>query len=346
MSAILGVLVATELWIAGARLVGDTHATALHIKDGRIAGKAPAPPKGAQVMVANGLLLAPAVLDAHVHLSVPGDLREVARDELKRGVAAVLDLGEPERLLSLLPGLAPLRVRFAGPLLTAPKGYPTQSWGADGYGLELTTEKAAREAVARLAASGARFLKLAFDSRFAQLSPEVAHAACDAAHARGMLVAAHALEVDAVSRALAAGADVLAHAPVEELPAELIDQIGSRKLWVISTLHAFGGLGVANLRALHKAGARIVYGTDLGNTGTAAGIDPHELELLASAGLSAAEIVAAATSGAAELLGYPDLGRLDTGCAASLLALSGDPLRDPTALARPTWVMIEGVRRE
>jgi len=337
---------AAEFWIAGGRLLGESRATALHLKAGRIVGRAAAPPRGAQVLVASGLNLAPAVLDAHVHLSLAGDVRQVAQDELNRGVVAVLDLGQPERLLQLLPGLAPLRVRFAGPLLTAPKGYPTQSWGADGYGLELATAQEARAAVARLASLGARFIKLAFDPRFAELSAEVARAAADEAHARGLLVAAHALEKDAVEAALAAGVDVLAHAPKAELPRALLEEIGARKLFVLSTLHAYDALGVANVRALHRAGARIVYGTDLGNANTEAGIDPVELELLALAGLTPAEIVRAATQQAAALFGYSDLGSLAPGCAASLLALSGDPLEDPAALARPAWVMIDGVLRE
>ena len=297
-------------------------------------------------MVASGLWLAPAIIDAHVHLSVPGDLHEVAREELRRGVAAVLDLGEPERLLAVLPGLGPLRVRFAGPLLTAPRGYPTQSWGKDGYGLELSTPSAARAAVLRLKDSGARFLKLVFDARFPVLAADVARAAADEAHAQGMLVAAHALELSSVHRALAAGADVLAHTPTEALPPEVVAEICARNLWVISTLHALGGLGLANLRALHAGGARIVYGTDLGNQGTSVGVCAEELALLSRAGLGPREVLDAATRLPAQLLGYEDLGQLMPGSAASLLALSADPLRDPTALSRPTWVMIEGHRQE
>src|SRR3989441_2516357 len=49
--------------------------------------------------------------------------------------------------------------------LTAPLGYPTQSWGANGYGLELKTPGDARAAVLRLSKAGARFVKLAFDRR-------------------------------------------------------------------------------------------------------------------------------------------------------------------------------------
>jgi len=128
-------LLSAELWIAGGRLL-DAHGArpvALAIEGRRIAGEAQKPPAGAKTIDATGLLLVPAFVDAHVHLSVAGKVADVAAAELRGGVAAVLDLGEPERTLPV--GAPPLRVRFAGPLLTAPRGYPTQSWGANGYGL-------------------------------------------------------------------------------------------------------------------------------------------------------------------------------------------------------------------
>ena len=339
----------TDFWIVRGSVVdaGAARQAAVHVQDGRIVELATAAPDGAQTMEAGGLFLTPAVVDAHVHLSVAGDLEKVAKAELSAGVAGVLDLGEPEKLLPALGGLAPLRVKFAGPLLTAPKGYPTQSWGKDGYGGELATADDAKAAVDRLAASGASMIKLAFDGRFALLEPAVAKAAVAAAHAKGLRVACHALQIAMVRRALDAGCDVLAHTPAEALPDELVKEIGAHKLVVVSTLKAVGGsaAAVANLRALKEAGARVVYGTDLGNQDTAPGIDAGELALLATAGLTAAEIVHAATSEAASFAGFTDLGSLAPGKAASLLALPTNPLLDAAALAKPTWVLIDGMRQ-
>ena len=298
------------LWIAGAR----GRDTALGIEGGRIVAESPQPPPGSEVLEASGLFLVPAFIDAHVHLQlVPGAPRAL----LRSGVAAVLDLGAPESALPFAEA-APLRVRFAGPLLTAPGGYPTQGWGKDGYGLEVASEKEATLAVERLFRSGSRFLKLAFAPRNPTLAPAVARAAADQAHRRGMLVAAHALDRDSVQRALAAGADVFAHAPLEPIPLP--------GKWVISTLRAFGG----TVRGL---GARVVYGTDLGNQGTEPAIDARELALLEREGV---DFLRAATLDAAELLGAPDLGRLSIGSAASLLAVRG---LDPESLAHPVWVM-------
>jgi imidazolonepropionase-like amidohydrolase len=281
-----------------------------------------------QTLEAAGLTLVPAFIDAHVHLAVAGEARQIARDQVRGGVAAVLDLGTPETALPI--DLRPLRVRFAGPLFTAPGGYPTQSWGRDGFGLELAGAKEAREAVRRLAAKEVRFIKLAFDPRFPMLDTEVARAAADEAHKLGLRVAAHALEEDSVRRALEAGADVLAHTPRDPLPADLLDRMHGK--WVISTLHAFA-VAPARLAALREAGARVAYGTDLGNEDTRPGIDARELALLAQAGV---DPVQAATRDSAELLGLKELGRLSVGSLASLLAVRA---LDPESLARPAWVM-------
>lgn len=321
------------LWITGARVADPTPREAiLRIEGDRITGRSTRLTTAvSSVLDARGLTLVPAFIDAHVHLTVAGEPGLIARQELRSGVAAVLDLGAPERALPL--DARPLRVRFSGPMLTAPGGYPTQSWGKDGHGLELETPDAARAAVVRLAAAQVRFVKLAFDPRFPMIAPEVAKAAADEAHRLGLRVAAHALEVDSVRRALDAGADVLAHTPREALPPDLLEKM--RGKWVISTLHAFG-VAPARLAALREASARIAYGTDLGNEDTAPGIDARELSLLAEAGV---DPIRAATRDAAELLGIQDLGRLSVGSTASLLASRG---LSPAALARPAWVMICG----
>ena len=304
---------------------------ALRIEGTRIAGSDAAPPPRAKILDASGLTLVPALIDAHVHLSVAGEPARIAREEVRRGVAAVLDLAAPERLLPLHH--PPLRIRFSGPILTAPSGYPTRSWGSNGEGLEVANESDARAAVRRLAAKGARFVKLAFDPRFPVIAPEVARAAAEEAHLAEMLVAAHALEAGSVRRALDAGADVLAHTPRDPLPSDLVRRMKGK--WVVSTLRAYG-TPPARLRTLRDAGARVAYGTDLGNEDTAPGIDARELLLLADAGV---DPLPAATSAAASLLGFADLGTLAPGSSATLMAVRGT---SPAELADPVWVMIDG----
>ena len=314
------------LWIVGARLADPgPQATALGIDGTKIGARAARAPRGANTIDARGLTLVPALIDAHVHLSVAGEPASVARAQVKGGIAAVLDLGAPERTLPL--------VRFSGPLMTAPGGYPTRSWGKNGEGLELATAADARAAVLRLSQRGARFIKLAFDPRFPLLGPEVARAAAEEARHLGLRVAAHALETESVRLALDAGADVLAHTPRDPLPRDLLGRLQGK--WVISTLRAFA-VDPARLRALADAGTRIAYGTDLGNENTAPGIDAGEMALIAEAGV---DPLAAATSAAATLLGFGDLGSLAVGARASVLAVRS---LAPESLATPEWVMIDG----
>jgi imidazolonepropionase-like amidohydrolase len=329
-------------WIGNARLA-DGSRVAVAIDGGAIADIAPRPPEGAPSFDAEGKLLVPAFTDAHVHLGIAPDLRIEAEKLLRGGVAAVLDLGIPERLVPSLQELSPLHVACAGPLLTARKGYPTQSWGADGYGLEIETADEAQRAVARLAALGAGTIKLAFDGRFPVLDRGPARAAAEEAHRRGLLVFAHALDPSLVLEAVAAGADVLAHAPIGRLGDDLVREIGAKRLRVISTLHAYGGEGIENLRRLRAAGAVVAYGTDLGNEGTSPGIDGEELSLLEAAGLSFQAILEAVRE-SARLAGVS--GTISRGTRADLLLVPEETLTQPLLLARPARVWIAGSLRQ
>ena len=330
-------------WIANARIAGQqTDRVAVALDGSRIVEIASRPPRDVQAFEATGQVLLPAFTDAHVHLAIAADVRAESEALLRGGVASVLDLGAPERLVPSFAGYAPLRIAFAGPLLTAPRGYPTQSWGADGYGLEVANEEEAREAVARVAALGGRFVKLALDARFPVLDMATARAAADEARRRGLLVAAHALEPDMVRLALDSGANVLAHAPIGNLPDDLVREIGARRLRVISTLHAYGGEGVESLRRLREAGAIVAYGTDLGNEGTAPGIDAEELSLLSAAGLSFESILRSVQE-AALLAGVE--GTIAPGARADLLLVPEEAMAQPALLARPTRVWIAGALR-
>lgn len=85
------------------------------------------------------------------------------------------------------------------------------------------------------------------------------------------------------------------------------------------------GVALENVRRLHAAGVRIVAGTDAPNPGTATGLSMHgELRLLARAGLESHEVLAAATSVAADAFAVPERGRIAEGYIADLLLARGD----------------------
>ena len=93
----------------------------------------------------------------------------------------------------------------------------------------------------------------------------------------------------------------------------------------------------------HRAGVRIAAGTDAGTPFNLHDRFVLELELLRSAGLDAPEVLVAATSGAAAVVGREDVGRIAAGAYADLVFVDGDPLRDVTALRRPAAVWLSGV---
>ena len=91
------------------------------------------------------------------------------------------------------------------------------------------------------------------------------------------------------------------------------------------------GVALENVRRLHAAGVRIVAGTDAPNPGTATGLSMHgELRLLARAGLESHEVLAAATSVAADAFAVPERGRIAEGYIADLLLVQGDLEEDVT----------------
>jgi len=283
-----------------------------------------------------GKTVVPAFVDSHVHLAY----WEVADELAAGGVAAAVDLAAP--VGSITAGL-PLEVLWSGPMVTATEGYPTQSWGRNGYGLEVSGEVEARQAVRDLHASGARVIKVPMQSP--RLPDEVLRAVADEAHGLGLLVATHALTDEQAAVAAQVGFDVLAHTPTEALSDDTVKAWSNKA--VVSTLAAFGGSSttVDNLRRLDQAGATVLYGTDLGNTRTPA-IDPWELSLMGAAGLDGEAILAAATSAPAELWGLDDLGTVEVGKEASFLVLSGDPRQDPSLLGEPEAVWIKGLQME
>lgn len=292
------------------------------------------PLPGETVVALGGKVLAPAFIDSHVHLLYLPNIANMARN----GLAGVVDLAAPPAIFAA--DTEPLRTIVAGPMITAIGGYPTQDWGAGGYGLECADAAAAEAAVDMLHDLGAGVIKLPVTSG-PQLDDAALAAAAARAHAYGLPVASHALADDEARRAALAGADVLAHTPISPLTAKTLDAWAGRA--VISTLKAFGGGAAAasNLAALRERGAKVLYGTDYGNSAVP-GIDRRELELLLAAGLTPAELLAAGTSAPAAYWGFDGLGAIEPGKDASLLVLESDPLQDPLVLAEPARVLVRG----
>jgi imidazolonepropionase-like amidohydrolase len=278
-----------------------------------------------------GFVLWPSVVDSHVHLS----FYPVGDQLAAHGVGAVVDLAAPE---STLGAAAPLTVIASGPMITRPNGYPLDSWGEAGYGIGCDDTACVIAAIDRLAEKGAHVIKLPLD--VGGLPRDFLETAVEHAHARKLRVAVHALTAEAAGRAGAAGADILAHTPVEPLSDATV--AAWSKGCVISTLAAFGGgpAAIENLRKLRAAGTTVLYGTDLGNLRTT-GVSADELRLLRAAGLDDAAITAAMTT---TPLAYWELPlEMKAGQEATFLMLDGDPRSNADVFLKPHAVFVRGV---
>ena len=286
----------------------------------------PAPPNAVRIPAE---WIGPGLYDAHVHLAFgrPADV-------VAGGVVAVRDLGAPPVDAARWRALPAPRVEIAGPLLTAPGGYPSRSWGSRGFAAFVDDVEQASRLVGGLAPQ-VDVVKLALEPAGGPVpAPDVAAAVVEVAHAAGRDVVCHALTVAMVERALNAGVDELAHTPVERLPEELVARIAEQGVRVVSTLHTFvhGGDGatvIENACALVAAGAVLRYGTDLGNGGVEPGADAKELDLLAhEVGLGVDGALRAATR------------PLTVGEPAGVVALDRDPRTKAKEWRRPRAVVV------
>ena len=229
--------------------------------------------------------------------------------------------------------------------------------------------RAVREQVAR----GADVIKFAstggVNSRIgaglgAQLFDDEARAIVETAHLYGKKVAAHAHGADGIAMALRAGVDSIEHGTLmdkDELA--LFRRSGA---WYVPTLSTVNGykerlaknpeaytgevrrkiewrIGITGkaLQTAVPAGVKIAFGTDAGVS--LHGRNADEFELMVAHGMTPATAIQAATVNAAELLGVRDeVGSLEPGKRADLIAVSGDPLRDVTVLKRVEFVMKDG----
>jgi imidazolonepropionase-like amidohydrolase len=185
----------------------------------------------------------------------------------------------------------------------------------------------------------------------------------DTAHSLGLKVAAHAHADAGIAAAARAGVDSIEHGTFAS--AATVRLMKERGTSLVPTLMAFTGIGERlgkgiftpvveakvrmtlsevgkAARLARQAGVPIVFGTDAAVFEH--GRNAQELALLVElVGMSPAEAIASATTGAAKLLGMEgEVGRIAPGYSADLIAVSGDPLRDVRALERVDFVMARG----
>jgi imidazolonepropionase-like amidohydrolase len=203
------------------------------------------------------------------------------------------------------------------------------------------------------------------DPKLQLMADDEIKAIIDTAHALGMKVAAHAHGKQAIDHTIALGVDSIEHGSYADaesyklfkahgtylVPTMLVGE----KVYERAKTHpeqlnpstAAKALVIAplltkNLHDAHAAGVKIAFGTDTFGL-SAHGENAQEFRLLVAAGLTPMEAILAATRNAADLIGdSADIGSIQPGRYADLIAVTADPLADVRALERTDFVMKGG----
>lgn len=186
----------------------------------------------------------------------------------------------------------------------------------------------------------------------------------ETAHSLGRKVASHAHAAAGINAALRAGVDSIEHGSyADKNSIKLFKQSGA---YLVPTLMAgdtvvdlaknttfmsaairekairVGGDMTRNFTRAHKAGVKIAYGTD-------SGVSPHghnakEAWLMHETGMSVQDIIVSATINSADLIGKSaQLGTIEVGKYADIIATHGDPLKDVKELMDVDFVMKSGI---
>jgi imidazolonepropionase-like amidohydrolase len=272
----------------------------------------------------------------------------------KCGITTALDMGSRTRelvenmkghpgltniLSCYLPAFAP-----GSPLIKI-MGFPAST--------EIKTPEDAVRFVNEQVACGADYIKIILEEQGvnggAIFPPELISPFVNEAHRLGKKVVAHVVSPNAYMSAVNANIDVLTHIPFAfPLPEQVIMSVAESKQVsvptmimmkeIINTVKKFNpqvpfnfDFVMQSVSALHKAGVKILVGTDSNEDPTAPSSAPYgvsifnELELLVEAGLTPVEALRSATSEPASYFGLNDRGLIKCGYRADLLLVKGSP---------------------
>ncbi len=302
----------------------------------------------------------------------------VARESLQAGVTTIRLTGDSRHAdLALMRAInkgqadGP-RIFSAGETLTITGGHGSKKPGKINYDGPYELVKAARTQIS----AGASWIKILISGGIATdggglaaalMTPEEISAVIDAAHRFGAKVTAHSGSPTATQVAIEAGIDCIEHGYF--LDRETLQKMKESGTWLVPTivvsqpatqpfferigsppwyLKRRESAGKAHWRALEMAieeGVNIALGTDQHpaepNDGTTA--TAREAQYYVEAGMTPLQALRSATTETARLLGAEqDIGSLEPGKYADIVAVGGNPAEDIKALRQILFVMKGG----
>jgi imidazolonepropionase-like amidohydrolase len=232
--------------------------------------------------------------------------------------------------------------------------------------------ESARQAVRQALYDGARCIKVIVNGSPANVTLEEMKAIVEESHLVGVKVAAHAIGNKATKIAAEARVDSIEHAYT--VPDEVLKIMAEKHIYLVptdGTMQTFEDMTFGTrtpstkeksdfekefqpyldkvqdrLQRAKKMGVPIAAGSDMyltmpGKTRGQASLLVYEA--YAAEGMTPMEIIRAATSNAADLLGMQaEIGTLEVGKLADIVAVPGDPLKDMRALEHAKFVMKGG----
>lgn len=298
-----------------------------------------------------------------------------ATDTLRAGITTVRTVGEKHRIDITLRAM--IKKGWAeGPRIVA-AGQSISTTGGHGSGFGAVEADGAdefRKAARRELAAGANHIKIFITGGIAhrgesfsepQTSVEEMEAAVAVARSKNTYVTAHAGGSEPIQKAIKAGLECFEHAyqidrqtarAMREAGAYLVPTLGVTRSpewmkanrfedWTIDKALAGGAEHLDSIRYAVEAGVKIVNGTDIppGDMDGGVTVAVREMEHMVTAGLSPLESLRATTLRAAELLRLAsDIGVVEPGYAADLIAVRENPLKNVAALHHIHFVMQAG----
>lgn len=301
------------------------------------------------------------------------------RSTLEKGITTLRDLSSATGLrmrravdLGFLPGSR---------IFTSAKGICMTGGHGSGLGdstIEADGPEEIRKAVRQQIKAGADLIKIltSHRSETPEYRQEELDAGVDEAHRRGYRVACHAAIMPAAKMAVLAGVDTIEHGT--HLTDEVREMMAERGVFLIPTMIAYHSMARATRRVLKDpssvddfrrvaltryadwwlntdemlesqfrkavaAGIKIAVGTDIVIPEVEFACLHTEMEMMVRFGYGEMNTICAATRAGAEALGkQSDLGTIERGKLADFVAVSGDPLRDISALRNVEMVIKAG----